>query len=197
MTTDLLEINKVGILKDGKDTWLETFSGKRVSVLNPQPEEIDLSDVAHALSFQCRYNGHCSQFYSVAKHTVLGAGFMIKQNFPKKSVRAWLLHDATEAYVGDLIRPVKVQLEQFKNLEEIFAKIINAKYNILQDEKVLGDVYYVDNVMVSWEKRDLMTNSNRVWDGLPDISKLNLSKIKEEDPKISRLALKELFNEFI
>jgi hypothetical protein len=82
--------------------WMQTFTGKRFYPLDPRPEDIDPIDVAHALSLLCRYNGHVDRFYSVAEHCVL-----MSQAVPEQDALEALLHDASEAYVGDMVRPLK------------------------------------------------------------------------------------------
>lgn len=89
-------------------SWIQTYTGRTVDVFAPQPEDIDLLDIAHALSHMCRYAGHCKTFYSVAQHSVyvaeivkgLGAGPAIQ--------RYALLHDASEAYLVDIPHPIKI-----------------------------------------------------------------------------------------
>jgi len=194
MTIDLPDINLVGVLQEGKDTFLKTYTGKKVSILNPSEDDISLYDISHALSMQCRYNGHCSSFYSVAEHTVLGTSFMIKHDSSPAQIKAWLLHDATEAYVGDLIRPVKAHLQGFKDIEEVFATVINRKYGVELSDDILETIHYVDNVMVAWEKRDLMKGSKETWGGLPDISMYSLPVISGAPPQAAKMALKGLFD---
>jgi hypothetical protein len=90
--------------------WLQTFTGKLVDVLNPTPEMVDVQDIAHALSMTCRYGGHCRDFFSVAEHSLLveelgmnGVTTQLKLGL--------LLHDAAEAYIGDIVTPVKKAID--------------------------------------------------------------------------------------
>lgn len=93
---------------------IRTYSGKMVSLSNPRPEEIDIADIAHALARLCRYTGHVEGFYSVAQHSVLVSQSVEKTmkgrvgaiELTKISMYA-LLHDASEAYLGDVNRPLK------------------------------------------------------------------------------------------
>jgi len=97
--------------------WFQTFTGKLVEVDNPTPEMVDIEDIAHALSMTCRFGGHCRDFYSVAEHSVLvehiGSWFKFMENNSHDAQHSLclLLHDAAEAYVGDVITPLKRALD--------------------------------------------------------------------------------------
>ncbi len=82
--------------------WIETYTGKKVYPLYPNPDMFCAEDIAHALSLQCRYNGHVPQFYSVAQHSVL-----VSQLVDTHDALWGLLHDAAEAYLSDIPSPVK------------------------------------------------------------------------------------------
>lgn len=86
----------------GQDGIFNTFSGKRISLYNPDPELICIEDIAHALSHICRFGGHAREFYSVAQHCCL-----VSYLAPAEWRLAALMHDATEAYLGDVIKPLK------------------------------------------------------------------------------------------
>src|SRR5690606_5290032 len=77
--------------------WMQTFTGRAVYPLDLRPDDIDIQDIAHALSMQCRYAGHTRQFYSVAEHSVHVARWC-RQYGPAAALEG-LLHDATEAYL--------------------------------------------------------------------------------------------------
>jgi len=81
--------------------WITTYTGKRFHYLDPQPEEIDIVDIAHALSLTCRFGGHCKEFYSVAEHSI-----RVAEIVPKEFQLLALLHDAGEAYTGDVQSPI-------------------------------------------------------------------------------------------
>src|SRR5665213_153577 len=82
--------------------WMQTYTGKQYWPCDPRPEEVFIIDIAHALSQMCRYSGHCIHFYSVAEHSVLLSRYASTLETKKWS----LLHDASEAYITDIIRPV-------------------------------------------------------------------------------------------
>lgn len=93
--------------------WISTRSGRHFYLLDPRPEDIDLEDIAHALANQCRYNGHTETFYSVAQHSVL-LSLLVR---PQDAILA-LMHDATEAYVGDVVRPLKALIPNYHDIEQ-------------------------------------------------------------------------------
>lgn len=113
------------------EPWIETFTGKKFDFSNPQPDMIDIADIAHALSLLCRYNGHCSQFYSVAEHSVLLARHVMEHGAYKPTdMLTMLLHDAAEAYIGDMPAPLKDMMPQFKELENQIEFVIAHKFKL-------------------------------------------------------------------
>lgn len=189
---DSPNINDEGVFisKGGKDCWLQTYSGRRVSVMNPSPEEIDINDIAVSIAKQCRFNGHCSSFYSVAEHCSRGAG-LAYQMYGKEVAKEFLLHDATEAYMGDLIRPVKRMIPRFEEMEQRFWKAISSKFGLPYTHS--REVHYLDNVMVVWEKENLLPNSEP-WPNLPDISSLNLPKLVPQNWQSAQKTYENMFH---
>jgi hypothetical protein len=99
--------------------WIQTYTGDRIYPLDPKPEEINIEDIAHSLSLQCRYNGHCERFYSVAEHSLL-LSYLVE---PEYALDA-LMHDASEAYLADIPRPIKPYLQGYYEHEaSLMAKI--------------------------------------------------------------------------
>lgn len=92
--------------------WTQTVTGRAVSLTEPRPEDIDLmTDVPHALGRICRYTGHVgADHYSVAQHCVIGAETIFAETGDRLLAAAFLLHDAHEAYLGDIATPVKVAI---------------------------------------------------------------------------------------
>ena len=87
--------------------WIQTRSGGRFYPLDPKPEHVNLRDIAHALARQCRFSGHTSRFYSVAEHSVRVAMRVFEETHDPVLALLGLLHDASEAYLVDLPRPLK------------------------------------------------------------------------------------------
>lgn len=96
--------------------WMITYTGRRFWPLDPRRDEVSFVDIAHGLSMICRYGGHTRCFYSVAEHCVLLAAYFTNAG-RNDLARYALLHDASEAYIGDVIRPLKPQLPQFREVE--------------------------------------------------------------------------------
>lgn len=122
-----------------------TYSGKFVNPLEIEPEDIDLIDIAHALSNLCRYNGHVEHFYSVAQHSVI-----VSRQFSDEHLRRWgLLHDASEAYLGDVVSPLKYcgHYDFYLEAEERLMQVVAEKFGLswpmpeeidLADKKLRG-----------------------------------------------------------
>jgi hypothetical protein len=89
---------------------IETVSGRFVDLLDPMPTQIDRGDIAHGMAMTCRYGGHVSRFYSVAEHVLLVRDLLESQGHTGQVLLAALLHDAAEAYLGDIVSPLKYAL---------------------------------------------------------------------------------------
>ena len=97
--------------------WMQTFTGRQFYPLSPRAQDIDPKDIAHSLAMQCRYNGHVDRFYSVAEHCLLISAWLESQGASPLVQLEGLLHDATEAYVGDMIRPLKLSMPAYREAE--------------------------------------------------------------------------------
>lgn len=133
-------------------TWTPTYSGHRFWVLDPRPEEIDPIDIAYGLSRINRFNGATiGNPYSVAQHSLRGADEIAveyKQHF--------LLHDATEAYIGDLVSPVKdVVNGDYQAIESRIEAAIAARFGLTWTEEAYRAVKEIDNRMLVTEMWDL------------------------------------------
>lgn len=136
--------------------WIETYTGKQFHILDPQQDEIDLYDIAHALSMQCRYTGHCESFYSVAEHS-----YIISLMVPKEDALAALLHDASEAYLTDVASPVKPLLENYKAMEETIMRAIAEKFKF--DYPLPETVKRADRAQLKTEAKYLMASGGQTW----------------------------------
>lgn len=105
-----------------------TCSHKMFDPLNPEPELIDIQDIAHALSMLCRANGHFQSFYSVGMHCVNCAEEAMARGYSKRVQLACLLHDGSEAYLSDVTRPVKEELPKYLEIETPLQEVIWEKY---------------------------------------------------------------------
>lgn len=110
---------------------IETYSGLYIDLKNPQKAQISLEDVAHALSNIGRFTGHCQRFYSVAEHALLTAEYLLENGFSKRIALQALHHDSSEAYLGDVSRPLKALLEpEYKILENRMTEAIFEAFDI-------------------------------------------------------------------
>jgi len=111
-----------------KPMTMTLYSGRDVDIFNMNHKQIDIEDIAHALSNLCRYGGHCLFHYSVALHSVLCS----YESGTIKEKLAFLLHDASEAYVNDLVRPIKhrPELEQYRVEEDKIQKLVFEKFGL-------------------------------------------------------------------
>lgn len=109
------------------DTWIESFQGLKINFLAPTPEMFDIRDIAHGLANKCRFAGQCIRYVSVAEHCVL-----LCENFGwgNEEAFALLMHDASEAYTGDMPSPMKRHLPDFVTMEDELQSVIDTKFNV-------------------------------------------------------------------
>ena len=103
---------------------MNTYTGKRFEPLKMTPEDVSLRDIAHALSLLCRGGGHMKYFYTVGLHSLNCAREAASRGWSNRLVLACLLHDASEAYLSDIIRPVKVHLSNYLEIEDQIMSVI-------------------------------------------------------------------------
>lgn len=185
--------------------WIETFTGKRVNPMHLDEELIDIVDIAHSLALQCRFVGHCLVFYSVAEHSILVADTVAKirlsyvgtKEDANKTLLAALLHDAAEAYLGDIARPIKHH-NAFKQVVEIEKQILGKvmlKYNCTGADWEL--IKKADGIMLATEAKVLMADNGKGWylpePALPDTPSTITQSGEVEDTEAAFL---EKFEEY-
>lgn len=133
-------------------TFIRTYTGIRINPLNPDSEVIDIIDIAHALSLMCRANGHFKTFYSVGQHSINCMMEAKARGYSKKVQFACLLHDASEAYLSDVTRPVKQEMPQYRAIEKPLQDMIWMKYmgEALTDEE-FARVRDIDDAILYYE----------------------------------------------
>ena len=154
-----------------RGNWMQTYTGNRFFPLNPSPEDFNLLDIAHSLSLQCRYNGHVIKFYSVAEHCV-HVSMAVEAEFGRELALWGLLHDASEAYVGDMVRPLKLKMVSFIEVEirilwsmaDAFGLDAPTTVNSETMCPIPQEILAVDTRILVDEKAAIMTSSMHRWD---------------------------------
>lgn len=131
---------------------MQTFTGRKFFPLQPRAEDLAIEDIAHGLAMTCRYGGHSRSFYSVAEHAVL-----VSRHVPVEYAREGLLHDSSEAYLGDLIRPLKYQPEmaEFRKAEAEIERLVEQHFGLRTDPAARAAVKEVDDRILIDEIRTL------------------------------------------
>jgi 5'-deoxynucleotidase YfbR-like HD superfamily hydrolase len=127
-----------------------TKSGKKIDLLQPDPQEFSISDIAHALSHLCRFTGHTRRFYSVAQHSL-----MVSELVPQALAKEALLHDAAEAYIGDVSTPLKILLPEYRSIEERIELAIHQRFQLDFCDDHRTHIKRADIIMLATERRDL------------------------------------------
>lgn len=146
--------------------WMQTYSGRKFYPLAPLVDDIELMDVVHGLAMTCRYGGQCRRFYSVAEHCLIVSS-LVEQHarnagMAEPEVRALareaLMHDSSEAYIGDMIRPLKHQPEmiEFRRAEAAIETAIFAKFGIVSTHESHAIIKTIDNRILVDEISQLM-----------------------------------------
>lgn len=130
-------------------TTIRTVTGLYMDVFNPTFDMISIEDIAHSLSFQCRFGGHLKQFYSVAQHS-----YHVSKRVHPKQALAGLLHDATEAYLLDMPRPIKQRLPEYKAVEDNLMRVIAERFGL--DWPLDPQIKEVDKYMLELEYKVLV-----------------------------------------
>lgn len=139
------------------EPWIQTYSGRQFWPLSPKPSQVHLADIAQGLSMKCRYNGQALQFYSVAEHSVL-----LSRHFADTALAKWaLFHDAAEAYLPDVPRPIKQHLTGFALIETNVMHAICKKFDLPIDEPF--EVKRADTAILADEMQRLMAHPPADW----------------------------------
>jgi len=163
--------------------WIQTYTGRKFFPLAPRAADIDIRDIAHALSLNCRFNGHCRKFYSVAEHSV-----RVSRALPREHALWGLLHDAGEAYLTDVPRPVKGQMRQFVDIEDRLLEVIVRHFGL--SFPMPEPVRHFDEALLATEGRDLMAPPPEPW-------KLDAAPLAERiDPWIAEEAERVFLERF-
>ena len=175
---------------------IQTFTGRHINPFDPDPDAIDIEDIAHALSHICRFTGHTHTFYSVAQHSVHVADLVCRNTAglakPARSraVLMALLHDASEAYLCDIPRPLKphvyVQpilemaattrgnLCRYHDAEGSLQVMIYRRFGLTSEEisEHTPAIHEADMILLATERRDLLTPTTAIWPELEHLTPL-------------------------
>jgi hypothetical protein len=176
-------------MQQRKGDWIQTYVGVQFWPLDARVEDVNIRDIAHSLANQCRFAGHTKFHYSVAQHSVYVSYLCNPQN------ALWgLLHDATEAYLVDLPRPIK-KLSTFSAYVEAEASlsiVVCDAFDLPREEP--ADVHEADMRICATEARDLIDNPCMSWlQAMPSPYELKIvSMTPQEAERIFLLRYKEL-----
>lgn len=173
---------------------ITTYSKVQFTPLNPKQEDILIEDIAHALSLMTRANGHLSEFYSVAQHCIACCEEAIAREYSNTVALACLLHDASEAYLADITRPVKKSLTTYLDIEERLQNAVYEKYikrELNEEEKHLLSL--VDDALLYNEFIHYMGEELK----LKDTKLVSSPQFRFVDFKEVENRYKELFTELV
>lgn len=138
--------------------WVATYTGRQFWPLDVRPEDLSIRDIAHALALQCRFNGHVREFYSVAEHSV-----RVARICPLEHALWGLLHDAPEAYIGDMVRPLKKGpgMEEYCRIDERITAVVAERFGLTMP--VPAAVWQADEAILHAEARDLLEPCPDQW----------------------------------
>ena len=191
--------------------WITTYTNKKFYPLNPKPQDVCLEDIVWALSFKCRWTGHSRVFYSVAEHSVRVAGEVLRQvqsmsveeHVPYQAALIGLMHDATEAYLPDVARPIKEsilmdlggEVVSFREGEDRLMKVICEALDLPDlPPELYSQIKRADDVVLITEARDIVHGLDN-WDKV-DYEPLE-GKIVPWTPQESREEFMKLYTKLI
>lgn len=172
--------------------WIQTVSGRKFPLLDIDLDAIVIEDIAHALSMLCRFNGQCERFYSVAEHSV-----HVSIEIAPNLAIVGLMHDAAEAYLGDVPSPLKGQLRDFKVIEDRLIDAIGVKFGFAMPEAGTDEereLKRADKQLLIDEKAAIMAPQPEPWPpGAPPVK--DPSRIEGWPPEMAKARFLERFRE--
>lgn len=181
------------MIPDENTVYMKTYLGNRLNPLKPEAEDIKIEDVAHALSLLCRGNGQVTHFYSVGQHCINAAKEAKAREESDRVVLASLLHDASEAYMADVIRPIKQFLPKYIEIENNFLDKVYERFGLgklTEEERV--KVKKIDDALLDYDMAELLKEPMPS-DGYKFVRKPNIDFRPFEEVEKEYL---EIFNEY-
>jgi len=173
------------------DTSILTRSGIYFDYVKPTAHMIKIEDIAKALSNTCRFGGH-SRFYSVAEHSVHCAQLAVDMELNNESVLYALMHDAQEAYIGDMPKPLKMIMPEFQALEERIERVVYAALGVVTTDS--RTIKRIDMMMLKAEKLYLFSDDKQVWPCIASIPEVMID-IKCWTPERAETEFMGVWNE--
>lgn len=165
-------------------TYYITATGRQIDLATIKENDICLQDIAHHLTKICRFGGALpfDKHYSVAQHSLHLVAWAKKRKYSKDTLRALLMHDAAEAYLGDVLSPIKTHLNDYKMWEEKIAKLIQNKYRLWYTEEILSVITDLDKrILIDEVEFFLPTYLNDFLDQNPNTQPLKITLYNEFD----------------
>ena len=148
-------------------------SGRYLDLADPKPDQFTFMDIAGALSKICRFGGQINLFYSVAEHCVHCTNQGCRDGLPLDTQAALLMHDAAEAFIGDMVKPLKIMLPGYDEVEKKMEAAIAEKFLIDFDRESYS-VHKIDQEMLIAERVALFSRDDVVWTGERDVRKVSI-----------------------
>lgn len=144
-------------------------SGIYFDLALPRAEHVRIDDIAGALSKICRYGGQCPRFLSVAEHCCNCYDAALADGLGERIAKLCLLHDAAEAFVGDMVKPLKVMLPDFARIELAVELAIQQAFQLRLNDGDLRAVKRIDMEMLIAERLALWGDDGVVWTGQSEV----------------------------
>jgi len=168
-----------------KNSFIQTYSGRKFKFYNPDPDSVCIEDIAHALSLTCRFGGHTSRFYSVADHSVNVARLLAWEGHSIPTIQAGLLHDSAESYLGDVVTPLKKMLPAISDMEKCISSVILQRFCVDTSDVDFDAIKLSDQIMLVAEAETLFDNPpidnwTECYPKVPKYLRLHISQTPKE-----------------
>lgn len=167
---------------------IRTAHGGYFDIVNPDPGAVEIRSIAAALSKICRFGGHTIAFYSVAEHCVLASNMALRDGVGLDASLAILLHDAAEAYIGDMVRPLKRIVPQYREIELRIESAIQAAFRV-DFAKHHEAIQKYDRIMLKAEKHSMWPDDKTEWEGFQEVETRNVVLLYQEPLQAEHLFL--------
>ena len=165
-------------------SYILTYTKTEFYPLEPKIEDINITDISHALSLLCRANGHFKHFYSVGLHSINCAYEAMARGYSNNVILGCLLHDGSEAYLADITRPVKKHLHKYLEIEDVLQNKIFEKWIPTLSDEERKQVFQIDDAILYYEFTTLF--GEKIFDYVPELKSqprfdyIEFSKIEKE-----------------